>query len=121
MLISQVSEKTGVSGRCIRHYEKKGLILSSRLENGYRNYNKDTVKRVKTIHFYINLGFTTNQIASFLNCVLQHREAFCTEVKPIYEKKINELDEQIKALAEIKEKLALRFQHIQQCELSEPD
>ncbi|WP_426449908.1 MerR family DNA-binding transcriptional regulator [Paenibacillus sp. S-38] len=36
MKISALAEKTGVSVRCLRHYEQKGLIHSTRLENRYR-------------------------------------------------------------------------------------
>lgn len=36
MLISEVTEQTGLSKKAIRFYEEKGLIKISRRENGYR-------------------------------------------------------------------------------------
>ncbi|MCZ8523410.1 MULTISPECIES: MerR family transcriptional regulator [Paenibacillus] len=113
MKISELSEKTGVSVRCLRHYEQKGLLTSDRLENRYRHYDGAAVDRIKTIQFYLSLGFTTEQIAGFLNCVLKHQEAFCTEVKPLYEKKIQALTVEIKQLLELKARLEERFSRLE--------
>lgn len=113
MLINELSRLTGVSVRSLRHYEKKGLIESTRLPNGYRSYEDHTVKRVETIHFYIKLGFSTDQIAQFLSCVLKHKEAHCDEVKPLYEEKIKAITEQLEYLIDLKNKLEAQLQEIE--------
>lgn len=113
MLIRELSNRTGVSVRSLRYYEEKGLISSTRLENRYRHYQEDVVERVETIQCYIRLGFTTEQISGFLNCVLKHKEAFCTEITPLYEQKLHELDEQLHSLLTLKEQLESRFRQIQ--------
>ncbi|WP_426455196.1 MerR family DNA-binding protein [Paenibacillus sp. S-38] len=71
------------------------------------------IDRIKTIQFYLSLGFTTEQIAGFLNCVLKYQEALCTEIKPLYEKKIRDLNIQIKQLLELRERLESRFHQIE--------
>lgn len=67
---------------------------------------------METIQCYLRLGFTTEQISSFLNCVLRHKEALCTEITPLYERKLLELNEQLESLLELKEQLESRFQQI---------
>jgi DNA-binding transcriptional MerR regulator len=82
--IGELAKRTGVSVRSLRYYEEQGLLSAMRLDNGYREYSSLAVDQVQTIQFYLALGISTEQIKSFLNCVLQNKEVFCTEVLPIY-------------------------------------
>jgi DNA-binding transcriptional MerR regulator len=110
--IGELARLTGVSPRVLRYYEKKKLITPTRLINGYREYNSIAIKQVKMIQFYLSLGFTTDQISNFLNCVLENNEAVCQEVLSTYEMKIKELDDYIKILSEIKSNLEERVHAI---------
>lgn len=40
MKIGELSRLTNVSTRAIRHYEEKGLLMSERLENDYRDFSE---------------------------------------------------------------------------------
>jgi DNA-binding transcriptional MerR regulator len=112
--ISELAKETGVSERSLRYYESKKLISPDRLDNGYRAYSPFAVDQVKTIQLYIGLGFTTDQIAGFLHCVLKNKEAFCQEIAPIYESKIKELDEQIVLLTMLRSNLEDRMRAIRE-------
>ncbi|WP_284640460.1 MerR family transcriptional regulator [Paenibacillus silviterrae] len=112
MKIGELSRLTGVSIRSIRYYEQQGLIASGRSEKGYRLYHSLHIDQLNTIKFYLSLGLTTEQIASFLHCVLQNKEAFCRQVLPIYEQKLLELDSQIEQLLLIRSNLAERIRSI---------
>ncbi|WP_419875967.1 MerR family transcriptional regulator [Candidatus Pristimantibacillus sp. PTI5] len=114
MKIGELSHLTGVSVRSLRHYEKKGLIASVRLPNGYRDYSPLTTETVDTIKLYLNLGLTTEQIAAFLTCVLKNKEAFCAEVLPVYRKKLADIEHQLKQLDQIKTNLIDRINSLQQ-------
>jgi DNA-binding transcriptional MerR regulator len=109
--IGELARLTGVSPRVLRYYEKKKLIRPARL-NGYREYNSMAIKQVNTIQFYLSLGFTTDQISHFLNCILENNETVCQEVLSTYEMKIKELDNYIKILSEIKSNLEERVNAI---------
>lgn len=111
--IGELSERTGVSIRSLRYYERQGLLAPIRQDNGYREYSVFAVEQVQTIRFYLDLGFSTEQISGFLNCVLKNKEAFCEEVLPIYEQKLQEIDEQIKLLNQIRGNLQDRITSIQ--------
>ncbi|WP_028609579.1 MerR family transcriptional regulator [Paenibacillus harenae] len=109
MKIGELSRITGVSIRSLRHYEKQGLITPQRKPNGYREFTPIAVETVETIKLYLNLGLTTGQIAGFLTCVLQNKEAFCTQVMPVYRQKLAEIDKQIVELNQIKANLTDRM------------
>jgi DNA-binding transcriptional MerR regulator len=59
MRIGELSDATGASPRSLRYYEKLGLIGSSRLANGYRDYDASAVAAVSTIRSLLGLGFPT--------------------------------------------------------------
>lgn len=112
--IGELSKATGASIRSLRYYEKKGLLTASRLESGYRVYNPLAVEQVRTIRLYLSLGLNTEQIASFLHCVMKSKEAFCEEVLPVFEKKLSEIDGQIRLLSEIRSNLIDRIASIRE-------
>ncbi|MBP3964743.1 MerR family transcriptional regulator [Paenibacillus lignilyticus] len=113
MKIGQLAKETGVSIRSLRYYEQQGLISPLRQANGYREYSHLTVHTVETIKLYLNLGLTTEQIAGFLTCVMRNKEAFCSEVMPIYERKLAEIDAQIMQLNQIRTNLVDRIAAVQ--------
>ncbi|MDF2716588.1 MAG: MerR family transcriptional regulator [Paenibacillus sp.] len=112
MKIGELSRQTGASLRSLRYYEQQKLLSPMRTGNGYREYSPFAVEQVETIRFYLNLGFSTEQIAGFLHCVLQNKESFCRDVLPVYETKIAELDDQIRLLCQIKSNLEERVRAI---------
>lgn len=109
MKIGQLSKITGASVRSIRHYEKKNLIKATRLENGYREFDKSAIDRIKTIQVYLSLGLTTSQIEEILSC---HDNDFefdydelCEEMLEIYAEKLNEINSKIDTLTTVKRRL----------------
>ncbi|WP_017571452.1 MerR family transcriptional regulator [Nocardiopsis halotolerans] len=69
MLIGELSERTGVSRRLLRYYEEQGLLDSDRSPNGYRVYGTGAVRTVRHIRTLLDMGLTTEVIASVLPCV----------------------------------------------------
>ena len=68
MLIRELSCKTDASVRSLRYYETKKMLVSKRLENGYREYDDTAIERVKTIQLYLSLGLNTDAIAQIIEC-----------------------------------------------------
>ena len=112
MQIGELAKSTGVSIRSLRYYEQQGLIAADRQENGYRTYNPLMIEKVNTIKFYLSLGFTTEQIASFLHCVMMNKESFCTQIVPIYRQKLAEIEDQIQLLSQIRANLLDRIEAV---------
>lgn len=46
MKINEVSKITGVSLRTLHYYDKIGLLVPTKLENGYREYSNDDLNKL---------------------------------------------------------------------------
>ena len=69
MLISELSEKTGISKDTIRFYERQGLLdaeILSRSENNYRNYAEEAIERLNFIKQAKTFGFTLKEIKTII-------------------------------------------------------
>ncbi|MCP2342510.1 HEAT repeat domain-containing protein [Actinomadura rupiterrae] len=68
MLIGEVSRRSGVSARMLRHYESLGLLKpSGRTTGGYREYTGDDIRRIFHIESLRSLGLSLREVASALD------------------------------------------------------
>ena len=80
MSIGELSRKTGCKIETIRYYEKSGLMPTPpRSQGRHRMYAKDHLKRLTFIRRGRELGFSMDQIMSFLKMMDSH-ELSCGEV-----------------------------------------
>lgn len=95
MNISQASQKTGLSAKQIRDYEKAGLLPQAhRTEAGYRFYTEDDLVRLQFISNSRKVGFSLAQITELLKLNDDpHRTS--REVKKLTEQHIIELEQKI--------------------------
>ena len=117
MRIGELARRTGASARSLRYYEHRGLIVSARLDNDYRDFDDAQAERVRAIQFYLGLGLSINQIGGIVNC--QGTDApppadpettnRCAALLTLYEAKLTEIDEQIEALSAAKARLRERI------------
>jgi DNA-binding transcriptional MerR regulator len=95
--VGTVSKSLCVSSRTIRYYEQIGLIKSQRLEDyAYRVYDENIVARLRQIIVLRKLRVPVKQIRK----IFESSDA--TSVIEIFERNINELDDEITALATLK-------------------
>ncbi|HEY6147592.1 MAG TPA: MerR family transcriptional regulator [Thermoanaerobaculia bacterium] len=60
----ELAKASGVSADTLRHYERRGLVpRPRRLENGYRAYPVETVRRVTLIQRALSVGFTLDELS----------------------------------------------------------
>lgn len=114
MLIGELSQRTGASTRSLRYYERKGIISGERLENGYRDFDETQIERVRIVQFYLGLGISTDMIARILNCqgtdLLPESGGQCEAgLLEFYHDKREEIDAQIGALTEARDRLEERI------------
>jgi DNA-binding transcriptional MerR regulator len=69
MRISEVAARAGVSTKTVRHYESQGVLSSSRLPNGYRDYDENAVRVVSEVHVLGVLGIRLGETRPFLDCL----------------------------------------------------
>ncbi|MBB4825518.1 DNA-binding transcriptional MerR regulator [Sporosarcina luteola] len=102
MKISDLSDRTGVSTRSIRYYEKKNLIKPSRTENSYRVYDERDIERVKAIRFFLDIGLTTDEIQPIIACgsiAPMDGDWNCAEAAiALYEEQLSKTRQQIEQL-----------------------
>lgn len=108
MRIGELSKETGVSERSLRHYEEKGLLPSSRLTNGYRDFDKSAIEKVELIQMYLQLGLNLEETARMLRCLEIEPHLYenpCSSILALYEDKLNEVTRQISLLSNIQTNL----------------
>jgi len=108
MQIGELSRRTGVSVRMLRHYEEKGLLAPERTTSGYRRYLADDVRLVRRIVMLGEAGLTLSDIRAVLPCA---RGALagdppCAAFRDKVKVKIEEIDARMAALAESREILS---------------
>jgi MerR family mercuric resistance operon transcriptional regulator len=105
MTIGKLAKRAGVGVETIRFYERKGLIPEPpRRSSGYREYDDDTVMRVRFIRHAKELGFTLKEIDGLLSLQLDPDKP-CQDVNRRIETKISDIDEKIQMLKRMKDAL----------------
>ena len=110
MLIGELAKKTQCSVRVIRHYEQCGLLSSSRGENGYRQFDEAAVEHVTRIRVLLRNGFNLDEIrpvASMLD--VRSRKLICADVIGLYQSKVDEIEQRIAELTELRDRAKLRL------------
>lgn len=83
MTIGEASERSGISQRMIRHYERIGLIPSpARRQSGYRDYDARAVHRLCFIANARDLGFSLSETGTLLG-LWDDRERTSAAVKAL--------------------------------------
>ena len=98
--ISQVSKEYNVSTRTLRYYEKLGLLNSCKKEDyAYRTYDEKAIGCLQQIIVLRKLRIPLKQIA------LIFENDDLSQMLKIFQKNINELDEEISAMSTVRNAL----------------
>ncbi|MEV6397873.1 MerR family transcriptional regulator [Streptomyces sp. NPDC051907] len=69
MRIGELAQRTGVSERSLRYYEKQGLLAADRTPGGQREYPERAVDRVIRIQELFAAGLHSAKIVQLLPCM----------------------------------------------------
>jgi len=106
MSIGELSRKTGCKIETIRYYEKTGLMPSPpRSQGRHRVYAEDHLKRLTFIRRGRELGFSMEQLMSFL-AMMDARELSCGEVAIEVEQHLNAVRHRLEALKRMERTLS---------------
>jgi MerR family copper efflux transcriptional regulator len=104
MTVGQAARKAGVGIETVRFYEKNGLLEEpSRRASGYREYDEETVHRLRFIRRAKELGFTLAEIKELLSLRWSARP--CNDVRQRAETKLAEIEAKIALLVRMKDVL----------------
>jgi Cu(I)-responsive transcriptional regulator len=111
MNIGEAAQASGVSAKMVRHYEEIGLIpRAKRTLAGYRMYSPGDVHTLRFIRQARNLGFSIGQIGKLL-ALWQDRRRPSRKVKELAHAHIQELEERIREMQDMKRTLETLVKH----------
>ncbi len=103
--VGALADKVGINIETVRYYEKIGLMPKpKRKESRYRFYDENNFARLKFIIRTKELGFTLNEIKELLDLRIESK-ATCGDIKKIAGHKIEDIEQKIKDLQNIKKVL----------------
>lgn len=104
MTAGQVARQAGVGVETVRFYEKNGLLEEpTRRVSGYREYDDETVQRLRFIQRAKELGFTLSEIKELLS--LRCSEQPCDDVRSRAEAKVTDIEAKVAMLLRMKDVL----------------
>jgi DNA-binding transcriptional MerR regulator len=102
--IGDLAKAAGVSADTLRHYERKGVLTSKRLDNGYRVYPEDAVERINTIRKALAIGFTLDEL-SIIFKAFDRGEAPCRQVRSLATNKLSEIEQHLHDVTQLRNEL----------------
>ena len=101
----ELARHAAVNVETLRYYERRGLLRDPRAGRvGYRTYSERDAQRVQFIRAAQGSGFTLKEIARLLS-LFDRNDTRCGDVQTIVEGKIEDLEQQIEHLHEIRLRL----------------
>lgn len=102
MNIGEAAKAAGVSAKMIRHYEQIGLLpAADRSDSGYRLYSEREVSVLRFVRQSRRLGFSIPQIAALIG-LWGDQQRSSREVKRIAQHHLDDLEEKLREIAEMK-------------------
>jgi DNA-binding transcriptional MerR regulator len=98
--IGEVAELFGITAKTLRHYEEMGLVRPQRLDNGYREYGIEDIRRLQRVRQLQSLGLSLREIGAVLD---RHGDARLWS--SVLRRLRQETDDAIGALRERQERL----------------
>lgn len=113
MFASEAATKLGITQRMLRHYEKAGLITVKRAENGYRYYSEADLRRVRRIHDFISVGFSTRELRAMSACLSDDGAGPCAGGLDKLSEKLIHVEKLITELSERRHTIKSRIEHLE--------
>ena len=124
LAIGDVSARSGMAASALRYYEDQGLINSTRTPGGARRYPRSVLRRLAVIRAARNVGLSLPEIRSALETLPPGRPPTVDDWARLSEGWRDRLDEQIAALAKLRDGLSSCIGcgclSIDRCPLSNP-
>jgi Cu(I)-responsive transcriptional regulator len=103
--IGDIADLANVEVQTIRYYESIDLLPEpTRTESGYREYNEEYVEHLRFIKNSQELGFKLEEIKELVKLKFSKR-SLGKDVKEVIKAKIDEIDQEIEDLTEMKLRL----------------
>lgn len=106
LTVSKLADQAGTSPDTLRYYERIGLLPEpDRSASGYRLYDEGAVERVRFIKQAQRFGLRLDEIGELLD-IRQRGLCPCGRTRRLLEEKVAELDEEMAALAQLRDDIS---------------
>ena len=113
MNIGQAAKHSGLSAKMIRYYEATGLLKPAhRSDSGYRLYSDEDLHTLAFIKRARDLGFSLEEVGKLLT-LWQDRHRASADVKALARQHIEELNQKILELGQLRDTLQDLVDHCQ--------
>ena len=103
--IGKVAEITGATCKAIHHYESLGLIPTPQRRGNYRIYSEQDVFLIHMVKQAQLVGFTLKELKVLVEAKVRDREFPLKLANDLFDRKQIELQKEIKALQELRQRL----------------
>jgi DNA-binding transcriptional MerR regulator len=101
----ELARLAGVSTDTLRHYERKGLLAAPRRSvNGYREYSKSALGRVRLVRRALEIGFTLDELSRVLS-VRDSGGVPCKQVRALAGEKLGRVETRLAELVDLRNEL----------------
>jgi len=100
----ELARLSGVSADTLRHYERKGLLKPRRAPNGYREYPRHAVERLRLIRNALAIGFKLDDLERILK-IRDAGGAPCRQVRDLAAAKLDELETLLREMTAMRDEL----------------
>lgn len=125
LAIGEAADRLGIATSVLRFYESKGLIASRRTSGGQRRYARDVLRRVSFVRAAQRVGLSLSEIHASLQTLPPERAPTVTEWEAFAQQWRPRLNEQIRTLEAIRDRLAgcigCGCQTLDSCSVFNPD
>jgi len=105
LTVGQLAKRSGVAVSALHFYEAKGLIRSLRTPGNQRRYPREILRRVSVIKVAQRVGVPLAAIREALDVLPSGRSPTVAEWRRLSSKWRGELDERIKQLTQLRDRL----------------
>lgn len=102
--IGDVARQTNLSPDSIRHYDRLGLVASTRTQGRFREFAPDAVHRVRVIQAALALGFSLEELSQIFT-MRRTGQAPCRHVRALAGTKLATLTARIEELRRLRTQL----------------
>lgn len=104
--VKQVAERVGLPSRTVRYYDRIGLVRADeRSPAGYRLYGQEEEERLRFVRRAKRLGFSLDEIRGLMGAAEGGCGSTVPELERLLDRKIEEIDAKIVALAAFRDRL----------------
>lgn len=107
MRIGEAAAAAGLTPRALRYYEQRGLIAARRTPSGHREYDEADVRWLRIVRELLAAGLTIADVQALETAPA----ASSCPVVEITVRRLADLDQRIKQLTEVRERLTDALDH----------